>query len=98
MNLTSDKETGIANWPDDDLKRVWRNGLAPDGRPVPGHLMPWPAFSQWTDEDMHAVIVYLRHTAPIAHPIPKPILENPTFTDSAAYEEDYAGADYAVLK
>ena len=71
MNITSDKATGIGNWTDDDLKRAWRNGLAPDGRPIPGHLMPWPAFSQWTDEDMHAVIVYLRHTAPIVHPIPK---------------------------
>ena len=95
MNLTSDKATGVGNWPDEDLKRVWRSGLAPDGRAVPGHLMPWPAFSQWTDEDMHAVIVYLRHAAPIVHPIPKPIADT-ALTDPAAYEEDYGGADYAA--
>ena len=95
MNLTPDKDTGIGNWTDDDLKRAWRNGLAPDGRPIPGHLMPWPAFSQWTDEDMHAVIVYLRRTAPIAHRIPKPA--DATFTDPAAVEEDYGGADYAAV-
>lgn len=94
MNLTSDKATGIGNWTDEDLKRVWRNGLAPDGRPLPGHLMPWPAFSQWTDEDMHAVIVYLRRTQPIVHQIPK--LTEPSFTDPAAYEEDYGGGDYAA--
>ena len=94
MNLTPDKETGLGNWTDDDIKRVLRNGLAPDGRQVPGHLMPWPAFSNWTDEDMHAVVVYLRHTAPIVHRIPKPA--EPLFTDPAAYEEDYAGADYAA--
>ena len=94
MNLTPDKETGIGSWPDDDLKRVWRNGLAPDGRPLPGHLMPWPMYSQWTDEDMHAVIVYLRHTTPIAHAIPKPTAAS--FSDAAALEEDYGGADYAA--
>jgi hypothetical protein len=94
MNLTSDKETGIGSWSDDDLKRVWRNGLAPEGRQVPGHVMPWPAFSHWTDEDMHAVLVYLRHTVPIVHRVPKPSSPTP-FTDPAAFEEDYAGADYA---
>jgi hypothetical protein len=93
MNLTPDKDTGIGAWSDDDLKRVWRNGLAPDGRQIPGHLMPWPAFSHWTDEDMHAVIVYLRHTVPIVHRIPKPSAAD--FTDAGAYEEDYGGADYA---
>jgi hypothetical protein len=96
FNLTPDKQTGVGNWSDDDLKRVWRNGLAPDGRQVPGHLMPWPAFSHWTDEDVHAVIVYLRHTTPIAHAIPKPKTSEPTFTNPAAYEEDYFGADYAA--
>jgi hypothetical protein len=96
MNLTPDKETGVGNWTDDDLKRVLRNGLAPDGRQVPGHLMPWPGFSHWTDEDMHAVVVYLRHTVPIVHRVPKPA--GGTFTDAAAFEEDYGGADYAAPK
>jgi hypothetical protein len=96
MNLTPDKRTGIGDWSDDDLKRVWRNGLAPDGRQIPGHLMPWPAFSHWTDEDVHAVIVYLRHIPPIAHAIPKP--SEATFTNPEVYEEDYGGADYAAPK
>ena len=96
MNLTPDKNTGIGNWTDEDLKRVWRSGLAPDSRPVPGLLMPWPALSQWTDEDMQAVLVYLRHTAPIVHRIPKPA--EAAFTDAAAYEEDYGGADYAAAQ
>ena len=94
MNLTPDTRTGVGSWTDDEIKRVLRNGLAPDGRPIPGHLMPWPAFSHWTDEDMHAVIVYLRHTAPIVHSIPKP--SGATFTDGTAFEEDYGGADYAA--
>jgi cytochrome c2 len=95
MNLTSDAETGLGKWSDDELTRVLRNGLAPDGRAIPGHLMPWPAFSNWTEEDRHAVVVYLRHTTPIVHRIPAPTT-NAIFTDSAAQEEDYGGKDYAT--
>jgi len=94
-NLTSDPETGLGKWDDTDIKRVLRNGLAPDGRPIPGHLMPWPAYSNWTEEDRHAVVVYLRHTMPIAHRIPAPAAEA-IFSDPAAFEEDYGGKDYAA--
>jgi hypothetical protein len=93
-NLTPDKPTGIGNWSDDDVKRVLRNGLAPDGRPVPGMLMPWPAFSTYSDEDLLALTVYLRHTAPIVHRVPKPA--DLALTDPSAFEEDYGGADYAA--
>jgi hypothetical protein len=96
FNLTPDKQTGVGSWSDEDLMRVWRNGLAPDGREVPGHIMPWPAFSHWTDEDVHAVIVYLRHTGAISHAIPKPNTSEPTITSPGAFEEDYFGADYAA--
>ncbi len=94
MNLTPDRETGIGAWSDEDIKRVLRNGLAPDGRRIPGHLMPWPAYSNLTDEDLYAVIVYLRKTAPIVHRIPKPA--DPMIGDPAAVEEDHGGADYAL--
>jgi len=93
-NLTSDKSTGLGNWSDDDIKRVLRTGLAPDGRAIPGHLMPWPSFSNYTDEDLHAIIVYLRHTVPVVHQIPNPTGD--AFTDTRAMEEDYGGADYAA--
>jgi hypothetical protein len=94
MNLTPDKDTGIGAWTDTDITRVLKSGLAPDGRPIPGQLMPWPAYSQWTDEDMRAVMVYLRHTAPVVHRIPKPA--EASLTDPAAIEEDFGGADYAA--
>jgi hypothetical protein len=94
-NLTSDQDTGLGKWSDADISRVLRNGLAPDGRPVPGHLMPWPAYSNWTEEDRHAVVVYLRHSAPIVHRIPAAATAV-TLTDPAAFEEDYGGKDYAA--
>ncbi len=96
MNITPDQDTGIGKWTDDDIKRVLRNGLAPDGRAVPGHLMPWPAFSNWTEEDRHAVVAYLRRTAPIAHRIPAP-LSDAVLSDPAAQEEVHGGKDYAAV-
>jgi hypothetical protein len=71
-NLTPDKETGLGTRTDDDVKRVLRSGVYPDGRPIPHNAMPWAQFSNWSDEDLHAVVVYLRHIKPIRHEIPPP--------------------------
>jgi hypothetical protein len=69
-NLTPDRETGLGARTDDDVKRVLRSGVYPDGRPISHNAMPWAQFSNWSDEDLHAVVVYLRHIKPIRHEIP----------------------------
>jgi hypothetical protein len=71
-NLTPDKETGLASRTDADIKRVLRSGVFPDGRPISHSALPWPQFSNWSDEDLHAVVVYLRHVKPVRHEIPPP--------------------------
>ena len=50
-NLTADKETGLARRSDDEVKRVLRSGTFTDGHVTAGSAMPWPAFSNWTEED-----------------------------------------------
>ena len=60
-NLTPDKETGLGRRTDDEVKRVLRSGVFPDGHVVADTVMPWANFSNWTEEDRHAVVVYLRH-------------------------------------
>ncbi len=94
-NLTPDQETGIGRRTDDELKRVLRSGTFPDGHVVPGTAMPWPLFSNWSEEERHAVVVYLRHLKPIAHRIPDPVTGN-AITIAGAVEQDYAGKDYGV--
>ena len=94
-NLTSDPSTGIARRTDDDVKRVLRSGTFPDGHVAPGTVMPWPAFSNWSEEDRHAVVVYLRHLKPIAHKIPDPVTGN-GITVPGAIEQDYGGKDYGI--
>jgi mono/diheme cytochrome c family protein len=94
-NLTPDQETGIGRRTDDEVKRVLRSGTFPDGHVAIGTVMPWPAFSNWTEEDRHAVVVYLRHLKPIAHRIPDPASGN-AVTIPGAIEQDYAGRDYGI--
>jgi len=71
-NLTPDRETWLGSRTDDDVKRVLRSGVYPDGRSIPHGAMPWAQFSNWSDEDLHAVVVYLRHIKPVRHAIPPP--------------------------
>ena len=96
-NLTSDMETGLARRTDDEVKRVLRSGTFSDGHVVAGTAMPWPVFSNWTEEDRHAVVVYLRHLKPIRHGTPEPVPGN-AITIPGAIEQDYGGKDYGSSK
>jgi mono/diheme cytochrome c family protein len=94
-NLTPDKETGLARRSDAEVIRVLQSGTFPDGHVVPTTVMPWPSFSNWTDEDRHAVVVYLRHLKPIRHPTPEPVPGN-ALTIPGAFDQDYGGKDYGT--
>ena len=94
-NLTPDKETGLARRTDDDVKRVLRSGTFPDGHVVPMTAMPWASFSNWTEEDRHAVVVYLRHLKPIRHQTPEPVPGN-ALTIPGAFDQDYGAKDYGI--
>jgi hypothetical protein len=94
-NLTPDNDTGLARRTDDEVKRVLRSGTFADGHVVEGTIMPWPVFSNWTEEDRYAVVVYLRHIPAVRHEIPKPVMGN-AITIPGAIEQDYAGKDYGV--
>ncbi len=72
-----------------------RSGTFTDGHVAPGTVMPWPVFSNWTEEDRHAVVVYLRHLKPVRHQIPEPSAGN-AITIPGAVEQDYAGKDYGI--
>ena len=73
-NLTPDPETGLARRTDDEVKRVLRSGTFSDGHVVSFTTMPWAGFSNWTEEDRHAVVVYLRSLPAVKHQIPEPSL------------------------
>jgi mono/diheme cytochrome c family protein len=94
-NLTPDPETGLARRSDDEVKRVLRSGVMPDGRVTSHRMMPWGAYTSWTDEDLDAVVVYLRHLKPVKHFIPEPSAPIAP-ADPQAIEEVFGGLDYGV--
>jgi hypothetical protein len=95
-NLTPDRETGLGTRSDDEVKRVLRSGVFHTGRPISHRVMPWTDFSNWTDEDLHAVVVYLRQLRPVRHAIPDPRPGPALPTD--VVERAYGGADYGQKK
>jgi hypothetical protein len=85
----------LARRTDDEVKRILRSGLFPDGHIVPHTAMPWGNYSNWSEEDQHAVVMYLRHLKPVRHQIPEPLLKPMSVLDGAI-EEGYAGKDYGM--
>lgn len=94
-NLTPDKETGLGRRSDDEVKRVLRSGTFPDGHVVSTTAMPWGAFSNWTEEDRYAVVVYLRHLPAFHHEIPDPVT-SPVHLPDSVIERDFGGKDYGT--
>ncbi|MES1254777.1 MAG: c-type cytochrome [Acidobacteriota bacterium] len=94
-NLTPDRETGLGRRSDDEVMRVLRSGVFPDGHVVPHTAMPWANFSNWTEEERYAVVVYLRHLKPIRHGTPEHAPGN-AVTIPGAFEEGYGAKDYAT--
>ena len=67
-NLTPDPDTGIGRRRDAELARVLRHGVMPDGRA----LLPFMPFNDLSDEDLTAVISFLRAQPAIRNPVPAP--------------------------
>lgn len=66
-NLTPDAETGIGGYADGDLFRMLRHNVKSDGRPSIAPLMP---FAQMADDDLVAIVSYLRASEPARHDVP----------------------------
>lgn len=58
-NLTSDKETGLGAWTDGEIIRAIREGVSRDGRAL-FPFMPYPQYRNMSDEDVFAIVAYLR--------------------------------------
>lgn len=70
-NLTSDKETGLGGWTDEQIATVLTTGVRPDGR-ILAPIMPWRSFAKMTKPDVAAMVAYLRTLPPISNKVPGP--------------------------
>lgn len=71
-NLTSDKDTGLGNWSDDEIKRVLTKGITKDGTRLLPYPMDWASFSNLKPSDIDAIVAYLRTVPPVVNKVPKP--------------------------
>ncbi|HVY74036.1 MAG TPA: cytochrome c [Puia sp.] len=69
-NITPDSSTGIGRFTDGEIARALRYGVHPDGTAV-YDFMP---FHNMSDEDLGAIISYLRAQPGVHHEVPKNIL------------------------
>lgn len=68
-NLTPDVETGLGGWTDDEIVRALRSGVRKDGSPILPP-MPWQNYARLSEEDMGALIAYLRSIPAVKHVVP----------------------------
>ena len=69
-NITPDKETGIGDWTDEQIITAIR-----EGKDKEGHIifppMPVPTYNNMSDDDVKAIVAYLRTLKPIHHEVPE---------------------------
>lgn len=75
-NITQDKETGLGNWSDADIKKALRTGVRPNGVQL-AMVMPTDFYEIITERDMDAIVAYLRTLKPIKNAVPAPIYKMP---------------------
>lgn len=64
-NITPDPIHGIGTWTDREIIDAIRLGVKPDGT-VMSPVMPYPALNGMTDEDVTALVAFLRSREPVA--------------------------------
>ena len=71
-NITPDRETGIGNWSDADIRRALTQGVRPNGVQL-AIIMPYPLYKVLTPRDLDAVVAYMRSVAPLRNQVEPPV-------------------------
>jgi mono/diheme cytochrome c family protein len=71
-NITTDQETGIGTWSDAEMARAIRSGISRNGRVLHWQGMIWDHASNWDEEDLRALIAYLRLLPPVHRVVAPP--------------------------
>ncbi|HUQ74288.1 MAG TPA: c-type cytochrome [Burkholderiales bacterium] len=69
-NITPDPETGIGKWTDAQLAKAIREGIRPDGTVI-GPPMPIELYRRMSDDDLRAIVAYLRAQPPVRNAVAK---------------------------
>jgi len=61
----------LGDWTDGEIVRAIASGIGRDGRAL-HPFMPYDTYAQLMEEDLHAIVAYLRGLPPIANSVPRP--------------------------
>jgi mono/diheme cytochrome c family protein len=77
-NITSDRQTGLGGWSDDQIITAVRLGRRPNGeRILPVH--PFTVFNGMSADDLRALVAYLRTLPPVSRKTPAKQITVPLF-------------------
>jgi LPXTG-motif cell wall-anchored protein len=91
-NISSDPETGIGDWSEEDIVNVLRTGKAPDGEQL-FPIMPYPYFSGMSNQDMHDLAAFIKSAPPVKNEVPASVLNIPVSPFSPRPQPESAPAD-----
>jgi len=74
-NLTPDDDTGAGQWTEQMFVEAMRTGIHVES--TSRFLPPMPTYSRLTDEELHAVYLYLRSIKPVRNAVPAPLPPQP---------------------
>jgi mono/diheme cytochrome c family protein len=69
-NITSDVETGLGAWSDDEIARAIQEGISRDGHAL-FPVMPYTDFAELDAEDVASIVVYLRTLPAVRSDLPR---------------------------
>jgi hypothetical protein len=76
-NLTPHRDDGIGTIDDRRLLRAMRSGIGTDGRGMHWQAMPWDIVSNWSEEDLRAMLAYFRALPAVPGRAPAPRAPGP---------------------
>ena len=88
-NLTPDKETGLGNWTPQDIFNALTIGKDTDGMYL-CPPMPWLAWREKSDDELWAIVAYLRSIKPVKNAVPASEGPNPTADGHGDWSSAYA--------
>ena len=71
-NITPEKTTGIGEWSDRQIADAIRSGIGRHGNRRIA-TMPWQGYANMSDDDVGAIVSYLRSIRPIKHEVPEAV-------------------------
>jgi hypothetical protein len=76
-NLTPDKETGMGDWTSGEFIAAMRSGRHRGRGRAILPPMPWPGWSQATEEDLAAIFAYLQSIPALKNQVPEALIAPP---------------------